>query len=472
MAAAHVQLAVRSFAILKAGREHVRSAQGLRASLSERDQVILDAIEPVILRQPSDFADASRRLAAAAERFPGDAQIHYLVGVSAGQSKGFAAGLQPLERAVALDPGYGEALAVLAQFNAYLGRFTEATRVLDLCSKAVPGGVACLREKAALLEQQGDCEGFEATARQMVAAGVIPRISYRVLSRALASRGRPIATVREALKQAWAALPESERRQGELTDAIKLDLLGGDFGAAERHGRELERAVEPSVRQDERGKPARWLVQSLLEMGQPEEAGKVAEAFLSRRDAWEPDPRAEDYAIARDATPLMLLAARRAGLLSRPELARQRAEWVQHWRAKVHPDIRTYTWLHGYAAIVETPEDAGEALAALPPGEPIPPFRPWTLTERGVGLTFLLAGRSDEAVEWLEQAVKACRVFEFPIEHTQAHAWLGQAREAKGDKEGACAAYRGVLDRWGQANPRSVTAETVKKRMKLLGCPQ
>jgi serine/threonine-protein kinase len=66
--------------------------------------------------------------------------------------------------------------------------------------------------------------------------------------------------------------------------------------------------------------------------------------------------------------------------------------------------------------------------------------------------------------------VKVCRALEFPVEHTQAHAWLGQAREAKGDKAGACAAYQGVLERWGRAKPRSVTAEMATKRAKLLGC--
>jgi serine/threonine-protein kinase len=292
-----------------------------------------------------------------------------------------------------------------------------------------------------------------------------------MLGRALASRGRPMATVREALKQAWAALPEGERRRVEIEDAIKMALLLGDFEAAERGGRDLEQVVEPSVRQDDHGKAARWRVQTLTEMGRGREAGEVAEAFLSRRDAWEPDPRAEDYAMARDVTPLMLLAAKRAGRLSPPDFARQREEWVRLWRAKVHPDIPAYTWLHGYAALVEAPEDAREALAALPPGEPIPPFRPLTVAERSVGLTFLLAGRTNEAIEWLEQAVKVCRAFDFPIEHTQAHAALGQAREAKGDKEGACAAYKGLLDRWGNAKPRSVTAEAAKKRVKLLGCP-
>ena len=49
---------------------------------------------------------------------------------------------------------------------------------------------------------------------------------------------------------------------------------------------------------------------------------------------------------------------------------------------------------------------------------------------------------------------------------------IGLALEQKGDKEGACAAYASVLDRLGNAKPRSVTAEKAKAHAKALGCPE
>jgi eukaryotic-like serine/threonine-protein kinase len=52
----------------------------------------------------------------------------------------------------------------------------------------------------------------------------------------------------------------------------------------------------------------------------------------------------------------------------------------------------------------------------------------------------------------------------------QAYAWLGQAREKKGDKPGACAAYSVVLDYWGHAKPKSVTANETRLRTKTLDC--
>ncbi len=70
----------------------------------------------------------------------------------------------------------------------------------------------------------------------------------------------------------------------------------------------------------------------------------------------------------------------------------------------------------------------------------------------------------------LERATRACRALFFPIEHTQAHYWLGRVREEKNDTAGACAAYRVVLDRWGQARPRSVTADRARERARALSC--
>jgi serine/threonine-protein kinase len=89
-----------------------------------------------------------------------------------------------------------------------------------------------------------------------------------------------------------------------------------------------------------------------------------------------------------------------------------------------------------------------------------------------VGAAYLLAGQTEEAIRWLEETTKICNGLWFPVEHTRAYARLGQAREAKGDPHGACTAYRVVLERWGSAKPRSVTAEAVKARVKALKCPR
>ena len=51
-------------------------------------------------------------------------------------------------------------------------------------------------------------------------------------------------------------------------------------------------------------------------------------------------------------------------------------------------------------------------------------------------------GRSDLRGASLERATRDCFPVDHPIEHTRAHYYLGQAREAKGDVAGACAANK------------------------------
>jgi serine/threonine-protein kinase len=144
---------------------------------------------------------------------------------------------------------------------------------------------------------------------------------------------------------------------------------------------------------------------------------------------------------------------------------------VHAWERRAPPDFKRYVWPHGYAVTVETPEDARDALVALPDYEPLAAFYPSTMVAAAVGRTFFLAGRIDDASKWLERAAKACRVLERPVEHTRAQLWLGMVREAKGDKPGACAAYRVVQARWGKARPPSVTAEKAAERLRALACP-
>jgi eukaryotic-like serine/threonine-protein kinase len=64
----------------------------------------------------------------------------------------------------------------------------------------------------------------------------------------------------------------------------------------------------------------------------------------------------------------------------------------------------------------------------------------------------------------------ACHPLVDPFAFVRAGLALGQELEAKGDKAGACGAYQKVLERWGQAKPRSVTAEKARQRAAALAC--
>ena len=75
-----------------------------------------------------------------------------------------------------------------------------------------------------------------------------------------------------------------------------------------------------------------------------------------------------------------------------------------------------------------------------------------------------------EALPALTRAATSCYALRFPVEQMRAVRDLGVAREATGDRAGACEAWQRVLDRWGRATPRSVTAEDARARMRALGC--
>ena len=470
LAEAHLQLA--AFCVYRINdsvRDHFRKAEELRASLSPRDQAFLDAIEPIVRRQPSDWREALRRLESSLDRYPRDAQLWYILGAAEMNKGEFEKAVGHLDRAAIEDPGYVEALAVRGHGLAYLGRFGEARAALEACQRASPRTGPCITFLAGVLVAEGDCRNLEDLSRHTIAGGELAA-GYRFLAASLAALGSPAEAIREADERWQPLVPEWRRSEVAQTNRLHLAAWIGDFEGAERHAREHVQDSKPRPRQDAQGNALVRLVEILTETGRTAEAGRLAVDFLARKDALEPNPAAEDFAIIDDRTPEMLVAARQAGLLDRTEVSKRRAAWLSAWERRVEPFFRGYLWVKGYAAMAETVEDAREALEVLPRYAPIPRFSPTFLTGGAVGVVYTLAGKAEEALPWLEQATRACNGIWFPITHTHAHAWLGRAREAKGDVEGACVAYEAVLKRWGQAKPRSVTAEAARERRKTLRC--
>ena len=477
MAAAHLRIASGVMGESHPSqREHYRKADELRAALTERDRGLLDAIEPMVRRQPADWGEANRRLHALLERFPGDAELWFLAALGAVNFTDFDLGRRYYTRAAELDPGFARAFSSRAMCEAYLGRFEDARRSLDQCLAVSPSSGGCLSTLARLQSDTGDCEGVEATSRRMIAGGSEPAWAYAELAGALAARSQPISVVREALRQSQQALeadprltPE-ERKGCAVSTAWEAQILAGELDAAEITARAHEKLIAGKLRQDEHAAAALGLAQLLEEEGRDQDAARVAVDFLDRRDAWEPNPGAEDVAMAHDATPSLLALALRGGRLTRAEIAARRAPWLKAWTARVTPVAHNFLWPHAWARAVGTPEEAREALAAQPPDERLPPFTPASALAGDIGRTFLLGGRVDEAISWLDRATRSCDLLRRPLDHTRAELWLGQAREAKGETKAACAAYQVVIDRWGKAKPRSVTAEKARERFRALRC--
>ncbi|MFI5301553.1 MAG: tetratricopeptide repeat protein, partial [Polyangiales bacterium] len=451
-------------------RAHYRSASEQRASLGERDRMVLDAYTPLVAKEPTDYPEATRRLRAAVDRFPGDVQLWDLLG-GFGIDGGLEASLGAYESALALDPHDAQAMTNAAERDAYLGRFSAAKALLARCLEDAPTAGWCRDLLARLLASEGSCVELETRAREALIAGPTDPDPTEWLAQSLAGRA-PIEAVAEALQQSASRMTEPVRAIRAVDDAITLALFRGDFTAAIAHAHTLEERIKDSTLGRDHGRVASVLLDALTESGDSREATSVGRAFLARSSAWEAPSGGEDIAMSEDAVPSTLASLRSIGALDATAFATARDRWVTTWDTRAAKAVHNFVWMHGYAESSTTPEDAFTALGALAKYEPIPPFRPRTIGEAFIGRTYLLAGRVDEAIPWLERATRACSALRFPVTQTRTFYWLGLARESKGDVAGACAAHKVVIDRWAKATPRSVTLQAARTRRSALHCPE
>src|SRR6185503_12426351 len=110
---------------------------------------------------------------------------------------------------------------------------------------------------------------------------------------------------------------------------LKLDLLAGDFARATARGAEYEKALASEPSAAAHGHLAALLAATYEEMGCTVDAGRVAAAFLDRKEAWVAPTRVDDVAISTDFTPEMLSVEAEAGTLSRAALDAKRTDWLR-----------------------------------------------------------------------------------------------------------------------------------------------
>jgi serine/threonine-protein kinase len=454
----------------RAGRSYFRAAWAQRATLAPNEQSLLAAEEPIYQRDPEDRKESLARMQDAAKRFPDDARIHFEAGTLLYAMGSFQSHLPEVEASLRIDPNQPRVLEILADHADYSGDFERAQAAIDRCLALIPGELGCLEEQAWTDGEAGKCTAMEADARRMLA--VDPRFEQgnQLLANALYAEGSSVASVRELLQRKREALGADARAAVERSDEIQLDLLTGEFVAAEKRARAWSDAVKGSPVASEHGEVARLLVMIEQESGRSADAAADAATYLDGRDGWEPNARFEDWAMSKEPTPLMLAARLHAGAMAQAAYDREIARTVDRWEARVVPHLRNFIWLYAFAVPAETPAEAKAAIEKRAAYEPLPPFTPLTLLGADVGRTDLLAGRVDDAIAALERATHNCFPVDHPIEATRAEYLLGQAREAKGDPAAACAAYDVVRERWEHAKPRSVTAQKALERRAALGC--
>jgi eukaryotic-like serine/threonine-protein kinase len=452
-------------------REAYSRAEGQRAALGERDRLLLDALDPIVRRDPADDRACAERLRALAARFPADAELAFLAANYSVDSDPEAA-LAAARHAVALDPDYADAWQTLARVLHTQGHAEDALAALDQCMRASPNAVDCVTDRIATMRNAGRCAEMEAGARQWIAREPDSAHGYLGLAQALAAERRPAEAVEEALRQRWSHLSGADRRHQEPYERALLAVLAGDFEAAERSARELQRAVEGEASFDLHVRAASLLVSILRETGRASEAAGVASALLQRKAAWSSHLSASPFDVADFFFEPLLLGAVRHAPPAGVSWESERVAWMAETRGAAKLGDASI-WSLGVASFAETEAEAVEALRSMPPA----------LQHAGQGdlarhrdsdvfaaRALLLAGRPAEALALARPVAASCIALDDPFVHTEAELRLGEALEATGDRAAACAAYHAVLERWGGAHPRSSTAERAGGRLTAIGC--
>lgn len=444
----------------------------LRASLNASNAALARAIQPCVQTEPPDAQVCIASLDAAVRASPDNAYLWYRLGTARAEA------WQPLERVLAdaehaldLDPTFVPPMALKGQLLAYLGRLDEALAVFGRCSELAPAAQSCAEQRLVIEGLRGDCKALEIDAQRWRAVASDEPNVYFYLATAAIARRAPPEVAEGFMAQAVARWPPGMRWGIAYNEA--MNAAGrGNFESARASLAEADRLAKTSPDQ-ETHYLIRWgQVDLALEIGDRAEAVRIAEDTLRTKDSWAPNPRNEDAAIGGDMEPYFVDVLRESGALSAAEASRRHEAWSARWRGRVDPFFLPYLWLKT-ASLVDDETEARQALATLPKSG-IPPFfpiaRPFPFA--GIGRMYLLAGRAGESLSFLRRAAEGCVGTENPVAYVRAAVSLGQALEETGDHDGACRAYRSVIERWGAAKPRSQTSEKARALARAAGCPE
>jgi serine/threonine-protein kinase len=439
---------------------HFQKARELQGLLTPRDQSMLRALEPLFLETPPNEAEVTRRLEALAATAPRDVELQYLASSRDMDPERVVARLDAL---LLLDPGHAVALWRAANVPLATGDLPRAATLLDRCLAVAPDATSCLTVRTLVFEELGRCADMERDARRLAYLSPSAR-SHDLVARVLFANGAPEPAVRDALARKWATSAEPARTEYIRDDETHLAILRGDFATAERLSLQSLATAAPSDDEEDHKNVVLPLLEIYGEQGKVKDAAALAARYLDARASWR-------TAGAWSPVPLLSSIAARGGLRKPAEVEAARAQWLQLWSA-VDPAFRSQSWVLGYAQPAATKEEATLALSVAP--HPLPRVHGNQFHREGlsvVGKVLLLGGKVSDAVPELRMAAGSCSALQAPIEHTQARYLFGRALEETGDIQGACQAFRDVLARWGEARPRSVTAEGARAHARALACP-
>ena len=220
---------------LPAARPHYQAAFRAKATLSPRDQEVLDALEPAVL-DPPDLREVAVRMRALAGKRPTDLQVLEMLAIAENKLFHFPASADAVRRQLAVDPDETmEGLMILAQDVDE----EEASRALDDCLRRNEAAEWCRVERTPPPRGARTVQGDG--GRRPDDDGVQPGVALRPAHARLRPR-RPERLRRRARRRSGGRSPEAGR-----------GLRGTLEGMGRGDARHVDGGLHRGARRDRRG---------------------------------------------------------------------------------------------------------------------------------------------------------------------------------------------------------------------------
>jgi len=422
-----------------------------------------------VIAAQREHGDASRRaLASVTSAAPSVSAAASAPDTSVSRANGHDGSAAPSEHALATDATFVATLAEKAGLSLEALDARDAPEsdgtardLLAHCSVASPPDAACIYLRAQVENVDGSCAKAAADLRKVLELIPAARDVRAPLAGVLAAEGASVTAVQEALGPKTPA----DARDGRVPLDVLVPTYEGDFVEVERLAKGALAAVPAGAPELAQSTVVATLVEAYSESDDTVSAGAIAADTLARR--------AVRAAPTGGWLGVMIGAAARGGRLDRTEASRHLdAAYASIFDAKTDPSMTrgaasTTAWAMTYASASETAAEAAVAVAKLDAlgGQPLASWSP------AAARTLFLAGRGEAARASFEKTVQVCsNTLLATRSWNRAHLYLGELDELRGERASACAHYAKVVERWGHATPRSVTADDARTHAKALGC--
>lgn len=430
------------------------------AQLDERHRAYLRALEAVVVQEPSDYALSATRLTEAIQKWPLDAELHFVLASARERTVQLDEATAEAKKAVELDPEYADALQALGRIALKRGNTHEAGRFFDRCVTA--RGLDCLHDRLRLSARTRKCADVIRDAKLYEEGSGGGRSLHWVYaaSAVLSMPSEPRAAAEQFLARADAAAKSGPPASAARLARLRLLALDGKL---EELIAKVDEVYPQLTTLREMADVTYLSAMAARELGKDAEVRRVAERYLAARHAAMSDALQQ---VASDPAPLLWQALHAK---SNPqELESKLVEWRDTQRKLGFAEGPI--WFQSQAALADDEKSARAAMAAKPAD-----FIVEQVQEAALGWDVLarverLGGEPNPNNLTAARGALSCTDLIYPFAHVGADMEVAQTAEVLGDSKAACGSYAYVVYRWGAAKPLPATARRAQERMRKLHC--